>query len=98
MDGHIEARADVFCDQARFGSDEHDARGRDGGGPSAAGPCRGGVPEGGESPATKAWIRSPDVREGGSPEEVERVEETDGKGDRWIKLGPVTVYRILEMR
>jgi len=26
------------------------------------------------------------------------VEETDGKGARWIKLGPVTVYRILEMR
>ena len=56
------------------------------------------MPKGGEISATKSRILTPDVREDGSPEEVERVEETDGKGARWIKLGPVTVYRILEMR
>jgi hypothetical protein len=56
------------------------------------------IPKGGEISATKSRILTPDVREDGSPEEVERVEETDEKGARWIKLGPVTVYRILEMR
>lgn len=56
------------------------------------------VPKEGGISATKSRIFTPDVREDGSPEEVERVEETDGKGARWIKLGPVTVYRILEMR
>ena len=56
------------------------------------------VPKGGGISATKTRILTPDVKEDGSPEEVERVEETDGKGARWIKLGAVTVYRILEMR
>jgi hypothetical protein len=56
------------------------------------------IPKGGEISATKTRILTPDVREDGSPEQVEHVEETDGKGARWIKLGPVTVYRTLEMR
>jgi len=56
------------------------------------------VPRGGGISATKTRILTPDVREDGSPEEIERVEETDEKGARWIKLGPVTVYRILEMQ
>ncbi len=56
------------------------------------------VPKSGGISATKSRILTPDVREDGSPEEIERVEETDGKGARWIKLGAVTVYRILEMQ
>jgi hypothetical protein len=56
------------------------------------------IPKGGGISATKSRILTPDVREDGSPEQVEHLEETDGKGARWIKLGPVTVYRILEMR
>ncbi len=56
------------------------------------------APRGGGNLRTKSRILRSDVGEDGSTEQVERVEETDGKGARWIKLEPVTVYRILEMR
>lgn len=43
-------------------------------------------------------VLTPDVTEDGVTESVPTVDERDGAGNRWIQLGAVTVYRVLEIR
>lgn len=44
-----------------------------------------------------ARVLTPDLKVDGSPEDVVQRPEKDANGDCWILVGPVTVYRIVEM-
>lgn len=45
-----------------------------------------------------ARVLTPDLRLDGSPEETDPALQTDTHGDRWIQVGAVSVYRVVDMR
>ncbi len=43
-------------------------------------------------------VLTPDLKPDGSPEDITQRAESDAQGNRWIHVGPITVYRIVELQ
>jgi hypothetical protein len=46
---------------------------------------------------SRPHLFTPDTQPDGSPQPTDITAEKDASGDTWIKIGPVTIYRILEL-
>jgi hypothetical protein len=56
------------------------------------------IPRGSTLEIRQTRVLTPDLLPDGSPEPTDPAPETDSHGNRWIRVGPVSVYRIIEMR
>ncbi len=56
------------------------------------------IPKAGSIAGASSRVFTPDVREDGTPEVIEHADTKDDAGDRWIRVGSVSVYRVLEIR
>jgi hypothetical protein len=56
------------------------------------------IPAGSAIKTQGAKVLTPDLHPDGSPEEIAPEEQTDARGDRWIRVGAISVYRIVDMR
>lgn len=65
--------------------------------PIASAPLWLKVRSGGGFKVDDARVFSPDVASDGSPEDVSSGLETDAEGNRWIRVGAVSVYRVVAL-
>jgi hypothetical protein len=56
------------------------------------------LPKGSALGVRDSRVLTPDLQPDGTPEKVETSSNTDAQGNHWIRVGPVSVYRIVEMR
>lgn len=56
------------------------------------------VPKNSALGALDSRVLTPDCQPDGTPEKIEASSDTDAQGNHWIRVGPVSVYRIVEMR
>jgi hypothetical protein len=66
--------------------------------PMASPPLWVRLPAGSAIKAHEAKVLTPDLRPDGSPEEIDPALQTDAQGNCWIRVGAVSVYRVLDMR
>lgn len=66
--------------------------------PMASPPLWVRIPKGSAIKTHDARVLTPDLRPDGSPEEIKPTVETDTRGNSWIRVGEVSVYRIVDMR